>query len=61
MEYTITELELQDVQLLPEREALAFFNFAGIVANNTALAVNAATLGSAAVATATQGIMVTQS
>jgi hypothetical protein len=61
MEYTITELELLDVQLLPEREALALFNFAGIVANNTALAVNAATLGSAATATATQAISVVQS
>ena len=61
MEYTTSELELQDVQLLPEREALAFLNWAGISAHNTALAVNAATLGSSASATATQGIFVVQS
>jgi hypothetical protein len=61
MEYTMTELELLDVQLLPEREALAIFNFAGILANNTAVAVNAATVGSLASANALQGIFVVQS
>ena len=41
MEYTTTDLERQDAQLLPEREALGFFNYAGLTANNTALALNA--------------------
>ena len=59
-EITIVELERQDAQLLPEREALAVWNFAGINATNQALAVNAATLGSTATATAMQGVFVTQ-
>jgi hypothetical protein len=59
-ELTIVELERQDAQLLPEREALGVFNFAGVTANNTALALNAATLGSTASAVAMQGITVTQ-
>ena len=41
MEYTTTGVECQDAQLLPEREALGFFNYAGLTANNTALALNA--------------------
>ncbi len=61
MEFTISELSLEQAELLPEREALAFFNWAGVVANNSALALNAATINSAAVALAGQAIFVTQS
>ena len=59
-ELTIVELERQDAQLLPEREALGVFNLAGITANNQALALNAVTFGSVANATATQVIAVSQ-
>ena len=56
----IEELDVEQAQLLPEREALSRFNWAGIVANNTALALNAVTLGGDATATAYQGIAVFQ-
>ena len=59
-ELTIVELERQDAQLLPEREALGVFNFANVTGNNQALALNAVTLGSVATATAGQAIIVTQ-
>jgi hypothetical protein len=64
MEHTairIEELDVEQAQLLPEREALSNFNWAGIVANNTALAVNAATVASLAAAFASQSIEVHQS
>ena len=60
MEYTTTDLERQDAQLLPEREALGFFNYAGLTANNTALALNAGSWMSRARATAVQRIVVVQ-
>jgi hypothetical protein len=60
-ELSIVELERQDAQLLPARETLALANFAGIVATNQALALNAASFGSTATATAMQGVVVTQS
>ena len=59
-ELTIVELERQDAQLLPEREALGLFNFANVSGTNQALALNAVTLGSVANATATQAIVVSQ-
>ena len=56
------ELESEAVELLPEKETLFFnHNWSNIYATNSALAVNAATFGSAAVANAGQFISVTQS
>ena len=57
---TVEELEGQQATLLPAREALSLFNFTNIVAINLALAVNAASFGSPAIATAVQGAMSTQ-
>jgi hypothetical protein len=59
-EITIVELERQDAQLLPEREALSLANWANVTGTNQALALNAVTLGSSANAVAMQGIFVTQ-
>ena len=50
-----------EVEVTPERVALGCFDVAGIVANNTALALNAGTFGSVANAAAGQVITVTQS
>jgi hypothetical protein len=58
---TTVELDLEEVQVLPEREALGFFNVANITANNTALALNAGTAFSLARAVAVQTIVVSQS
>jgi hypothetical protein len=58
---TTRELEESTVELLPSRETLALFNFANITAVNLAIAVNAGTIASAAVASATQQIAVVQS
>jgi hypothetical protein len=58
---TSVELNLEEVQILPEREALAFFNWANVSANNTAVAVNAASHFSRAKAVALQAIVVNQS
>jgi hypothetical protein len=57
---TKVALELEEVQVLPEREALGSFNIANIVASNTAVAVNAASHFSVANAVALQGINVHQ-
>jgi hypothetical protein len=54
------ELEGLQATLLPDREALSLFNITNIVAINLALAVNAASFGSPAVATAIQGAASTQ-
>ena len=55
------ELESEAVELLPEKETLFFNNnWSNIWASNSALAVNAATLGSNAVANAGQAIFVSQ-
>jgi hypothetical protein len=59
-EFSLEELDDQQALLLPEREALSLFNWASIVANNQALAVNAVTLGSTAVATANQAVITGQ-
>jgi len=59
-EISIRELEATSVELLPDRETLAFFNFANVTAVNLAIAINAGTFGSAAVASATQQIAVLQ-
>ena len=61
MELTLSELAIQQAELLPERETLYFdFNWANIYATNAAYAVNAATILSAANANAYQKIFVSQ-
>jgi hypothetical protein len=60
-ELTFKELDLQEVELLPTREALGTFNWAAVYASNTAVALNAASWNSSAWATATQTITVNQS
>lgn len=59
-EISMRELEATSVELLPDRETLALFNFANVTAVNLAIAINAATIGSAAVASATQQVAVLQ-
>jgi hypothetical protein len=60
-ELTIAELDSQSVELLPDRETLLFDNnWAAVFASNSSLAVNAATVLSAATSTATQNIAVIQ-
>lgn len=60
-EYVSTcELEATSVELLPSRETLALFNFANVTAVNLAIAVNAASIGSAAIASANQYVVVAQ-
>ncbi|HZO68015.1 MAG: hypothetical protein ACRDP9_18085 [Kribbellaceae bacterium] len=54
------EVMSQSVDLLPSREALALVNITNITAVNIALAVNAGTIGSTAVAGAWQNIAVFQ-
>ena len=58
---TFEELRSEQVELLPSRETLAFFNWANVSATNLALAQNTATLLSAAVANAGQSVIVAQS
>ncbi|MFL6127788.1 MAG: hypothetical protein ACJ73E_01835 [Mycobacteriales bacterium] len=55
---SIVELESEQAELLPAREALGFFNTANIAASNTALALNAGSFASFASARATQVIIV---
>jgi hypothetical protein len=57
---SMRELEATSVELLPSRETLAFLNIANVTAVNLAIAVNAASIGSAAFASANQLVMVTQ-
>jgi hypothetical protein len=57
---TSVELDLEEVQILPEREALGTFNWANVWASNTAVALNAASFHSSATAVALQGINVHQ-
>jgi hypothetical protein len=58
--FTIAELEIEEAELLPARQALGFFNVANILANNTAVALNAGSFRSLAAAAAIQTIVVTQ-
>jgi hypothetical protein len=55
------ELRGEQVELLPSRETLAFFNWANVSATNLAIATNTATLLSAATALAGQTVVVSQS
>jgi hypothetical protein len=61
-ELTYNELEFESAELLPARETLFFntYNWAGIYASNSSLAVNAATLLSQANSAAVQNIAVSQ-
>jgi hypothetical protein len=62
IEITMSELESQSVELLPEKETLFFnHNWAAVYASNSSLAVNAATLLSHASSAAVQTIVVSQS
>jgi hypothetical protein len=53
---TLDELTGESVELLPRRETLALVNVTNITAVNIAIAVNAATIGSRAVAIAHQTV-----
>lgn len=61
-ELTIAELEAERTDLLPTRETLFFgnTNWASILASNSSLALNAASLGSVANSAAVQTIAVSQ-
>ncbi|HZQ85897.1 MAG TPA: hypothetical protein VFA83_13705 [Acidimicrobiales bacterium] len=60
IELTAAELEAESAATLPARHLLALFNWAGIGATNTALALNVGSLMSNATAVAGQSIVVTQ-
>lgn len=60
-ELSFSELDLVQAELLPAREALGVWNFANVYANNSSLALNAATLGSIANSAAYQAVSVNQS
>ena len=58
---SIDELDAQSLELLPPRETLFFdINVTPVIAVNIALAVNAATIGSTAIANAGQHVFVFQ-
>jgi hypothetical protein len=61
-ELPFAELDTERTELLPTRETLTFgnFNWANIVANNSSLALNAASVYALANSTATQAIVVGQ-
>lgn len=61
MTFTREELVREEVELLPSRETLAFFNWANVSATNVALATNSYTLLSLAAASANQAVVVSQS
>ena len=57
---TVAELESTSVELLPSRETMALINVANVTAVNLALAINAASIGSIAAASANQLVVVGQ-
>lgn len=62
-ELTITELDAEFIELLPERETLSGFgnfNWASVVASNSSLALNAASFNAAAMSSANQTIQIAQ-
>lgn len=61
-ELSLTELDTERTELLPTRETLTFgnYNWANIVANNSSMALNAASLYAVANSAAGQTIVVTQ-
>jgi hypothetical protein len=60
-ELSFSELDLVQAELLPAREALAFSNWANVYANNSSLALNAASIQSIAHSAAYQAVHVSQS
>ena len=58
---TREELAREEVELLPSRETLAFFNYANVSATNLAIAQNSYTAFSLAAASAKQAVVVSQS
>ena len=61
-ELSFTELDTERTELLPTRETLTFgsTNWANVVASNSSMALNAASLYAMANSTATQTIYVNQ-
>jgi hypothetical protein len=61
-ELNFVELEAEHIELLPTRETMNVFgsNWAAIVATNSSLALNAASLASTANSAAVQTIVVSQ-
>lgn len=59
-EFTMTELDGVEVELLPAREALGVLNFAAIWASNSSVAANVLSVGSLAASSANQVIIVSQ-
>jgi hypothetical protein len=61
-ELNFVELEAEHIELLPTRETMNVFgsNWAAIVATNSSLALNAASLASTANSAAVQTILVSQ-
>lgn len=58
---SMSELEIQSAELLPEKETLAWNNnWASVYASNSSLALNAATFNSIAQSGAWQSISVSQ-
>jgi hypothetical protein len=57
---TFEELSGEQLELLPSRETLGWFNVANVTATNLAIATNTWTLGSIAGASANQGVFVLQ-
>jgi hypothetical protein len=60
-ELSFSELDLVEAELLPAREALGLWNWANVYANNSSLALNAATAFSTANSAAYQSVVVNQS
>jgi hypothetical protein len=60
MDKELALLDDEEASLLPARQTLGLFDFAAIVASNTAVALNSVTILSAAVANAGQSIVVVQ-
>jgi hypothetical protein len=59
-EFTLSELDALEVEMLPSREALGAYNFAGILASNSSTALNVLTIASLAASQANQAIIVSQ-
>ena len=59
-EFTLSELDAVEVEMLPAREALGAFNFAGVLASNSSLAANVLSAYSVAASSANQVILVSQ-
>jgi hypothetical protein len=55
------ELRAEEIELLPSRETLGWFNYANVSATNLAISQNAATFLSLAHASANQIVAVSQS